>query len=47
MFYGLGVIVVDCYSLEKEVMQKGWKKIYDSFIPRIGGSGSMRVPPVL
>jgi hypothetical protein len=47
MFAGLGVIVVDCCSVEKEVIQKGWKKIYDFFIARIGGSGGMWVPPVL
>jgi hypothetical protein len=47
MFAGLGVIVVDFCSAEKEVMQKGWKKIYDFFIARIRGSGGMRVPPVL
>jgi hypothetical protein len=47
MFAGLGATVVDCCSVEKEVMQKGWKKKYDFFIARIGGSGGMRVPPVL
>jgi hypothetical protein len=46
MFAGLGVIVVDCCSVEKEVMQKGWKKINDFFVARIRGSGGMRVPPV-
>jgi hypothetical protein len=55
MFAGLGTIVVDCCSVEKEVMQKGSKKNYDFFVARIegsrdrriGGSGGMRVPPVL
>jgi hypothetical protein len=28
-FADLGVIVVDCCSVEKEVIQKGSKKIYD------------------
>jgi hypothetical protein len=28
MFAGLGAIVVDRCSVEKEVMQNGWKKIY-------------------
>jgi hypothetical protein len=52
MFAGLGAIVIDCCSVEKEVMQKGSKKNYD-FLSRgsrdrgIGGSGGMRVPPVL
>jgi hypothetical protein len=47
MFAGLGAIVVDCCSVEKEVMQKGSKKNYDFFVARIKGSGGMRVPPVL
>jgi hypothetical protein len=47
MFAGVGVIVVDCCSVEKYLMQKGWNKIYDFFIARIEGSGGMRVPPVL
>jgi hypothetical protein len=29
MFAGLGAIVFDCCSVEKNVMQKGWKKIWD------------------
>jgi hypothetical protein len=52
MFAGLGAIVVDCCSVEKEVMQKGLMKNYDfmtrgSRDRRIGGSGGMRLPPVL
>jgi hypothetical protein len=39
MFAGLGAIVVDCCSVEKEVMQKGSKKKYDFFVARIEGSG--------
>jgi hypothetical protein len=39
MFAGLGAIVVDCCSVDKEVMQKGSKKNYDLFIARIEGSG--------
>jgi hypothetical protein len=39
MFAGVGVIIVDCCSMEKEVMQKGWKKKCDFFIARIEGSG--------
>jgi hypothetical protein len=31
MFAGLGAIVVDCCSVEKEVMQKGSKKNYDFY----------------
>jgi hypothetical protein len=38
MFADLGTIVVDCCSVEKEVMQKGSKKNYDFFVARIEGS---------
>jgi hypothetical protein len=37
MFAGLGAIVVDCCSVEKEVMQKGSEKNYDFFVARIEG----------
>jgi hypothetical protein len=39
MFAGLGVIVVDCCSVEKEVMQKGWKKKYDFLSRRLRDRG--------
>jgi hypothetical protein len=38
MFAGFGTIVVDCCSVEKEVVQKGSKKNYDFFVARIEGS---------
>jgi hypothetical protein len=43
MFAGLGTIVVDCCSVEKEVMQKGSKKNYDFFVARIEGSEDRRI----
>jgi hypothetical protein len=42
MFAGLGAIVVDCYSVEKEVMQKGSKKNYDFFCRAGQGIGGSR-----
>jgi hypothetical protein len=43
MLAGLGTIVVDCCSVDKEVMQKSSKKNYDFFVARIEGSRDRRI----